>query len=71
MQIKPESLTFWQLIQGQLFRIPDYQRAYSWRTKQRRELFDSFVFLLQGSVKVLYDNRLAGIFATKREWAGV
>lgn len=31
MQIKPETLTFWQLIQGRLFRTPDYQRAYSWR----------------------------------------
>lgn len=45
MQIKPESLTFWQLIQGRLFRIPDYQRAYSWRTKQRRELFDYLIQL--------------------------
>lgn len=45
MQIKPESLTFWQLIQGRLFRIPDYQRAYSWRTKQRRELFNDLLQL--------------------------
>lgn len=45
MQIKPESLTFWQLIQGRLFRIPNYQRAYSWRTKQRRELFEDLIQL--------------------------
>lgn len=47
MQFKPESLTFWQLVQGRLFRIPEYQRAYSWRTKQRRELFDDIIQLFQ------------------------
>ena len=45
MQIKAESLTFWHVIQGQLFRIPDYQRAYSWRTKQQRKLFDDLIQL--------------------------
>jgi hypothetical protein len=27
------------LIQGRLFRIPQYQRAYSWRNKEREDLF--------------------------------
>ncbi|PIP98807.1 MAG: hypothetical protein COZ36_06680 [Piscirickettsiaceae bacterium CG_4_10_14_3_um_filter_44_349] len=35
------------MIQGRLFRIPDYQRAYSWRPKQRRELFDDLIQLFQ------------------------
>lgn len=39
MSIKPDYLTLNSLLQGRLFRIPDYQRAYSWRTKQRHELF--------------------------------
>ncbi|MGB3238802.1 MAG: DUF262 domain-containing protein [Geitlerinemataceae cyanobacterium] len=39
MSIRPENLTLDKLLQGRLFRIPDYQRAYSWETKQRKDLF--------------------------------
>ena len=39
MSIRPDSLTLDKLLQGRLFRIPDYQRAYSWETKQRKDLF--------------------------------
>ncbi|MGI8552723.1 MAG: DUF262 domain-containing protein [Dehalococcoidia bacterium] len=28
------------MLSGRLFRIPQYQRAYSWMSKQRRDLFD-------------------------------
>jgi hypothetical protein len=40
MQIQPLFLTVGALLNGRLFRIPQYQRAYSWGTKQRRDLFD-------------------------------
>ncbi len=40
MSIRPDNLTLDKLLQGRLFRIPNYQRAYSWETKQRRELFE-------------------------------
>lgn len=39
MAIQPQYLTVAQLLTNRLFRIPDYQRAYSWGSKQRRELF--------------------------------
>lgn len=37
--IKPELLTFHQLLMERLFLIPEYQRSYSWMTKQRTALF--------------------------------
>ncbi|BAY85447.1 hypothetical protein NIES267_49470 [Calothrix parasitica NIES-267] len=40
MSIRPDNLTLDKLLQGRLFRIPDYQRAYSWETKQRNDLFE-------------------------------
>ena len=40
MQLNPKHLTLHGLFQGRLFRIPDYQRAYAWGTKQRNDLFE-------------------------------
>lgn len=40
MQLSPQHLTVNQLMQGRLFRIPDYQRAYSWEKRQRSDLFE-------------------------------
>ena len=37
--IKPDYLTIDELLAKRLFRIPDYQRAYSWNKKQRDESF--------------------------------
>lgn len=39
MQLSPQHVTVEELLQGKLFRIPDYQRAYSWGAKQRADLF--------------------------------
>ena len=38
MQIQPIHQTVGQLLSGRLFRIPQYQRAYSWGRKQREDL---------------------------------
>jgi uncharacterized protein with ParB-like and HNH nuclease domain len=45
MSIRPENLTLDNLLLGRLFRIPDYQRTYSWETKQRKELFQDIIKL--------------------------
>ena len=39
IDIRPEYVTLAQLFQNRLFRIPQYQRSYSWHSKQRQDLF--------------------------------
>ena len=39
IQIQPQHVTLDQLFYGRVFRIPHYQRPYSWRRKQRGDLF--------------------------------
>lgn len=39
MRLNPQHLTVSKLMQSRLFRIPDYQRAYSWQKRQRDDLF--------------------------------
>lgn len=38
--IRPEHLTLAKLLDGRLFTIPEYQRCYSWTTRQRNDLFE-------------------------------
>ena len=40
IDIQPQHVTLDQLVYGRLFRIPQYQRTYSWRKKQRQDLFE-------------------------------
>ena len=40
LDIQPKLLTLKKLLNGRLFEIPDYQRAYSWTSREREELFD-------------------------------
>jgi len=38
--IQPQYLTLAKLLDGRLFQIPEYQRAYSWTSRQREDLFE-------------------------------
>ena len=40
MLIQPKYLKMIDLLANRLFRIPEFQRAYSWGTKQRQDMFD-------------------------------
>ena len=40
LDIKPEYLSLNALLKDRLFRIPPYQRAYSWQDKQREDMFE-------------------------------
>ena len=40
LSIHPQYLPLAKLLDGRLFRIPEYQRAYSWTSQQRKDLFD-------------------------------
>ena len=48
INIDPKYVTLAQLIQGRLFRIPQYQRTYSWHSRQRQEMF--------GDIRRIYDQ---------------
>lgn len=39
LTIQPQYLSLSDLLGGRLFRIPDYQRAYSWTQREREDLF--------------------------------
>ena len=41
--IQPLYVTLAKLIEGRLFRIPDYQRSYSWGRGQRQDLFNDIL----------------------------
>jgi len=43
IDIQPQLLTLSGLLNKRLFRIPQYQRAYSWHTKHRRDLFEDIL----------------------------
>lgn len=49
MRLNPQHLTVAQLLQCRLFRIPDYQRAYSWQKRQRSDLFEDILEVSRSS----------------------
>ena len=47
MKLEPKYYVLDELLQRRLFRIPEYQRTYSWVTKQRQDLFNDIIKILQ------------------------
>ncbi len=59
-QIQPQFVTFDQLLYGRLFRIPQYQRMYSWHKKQREDLFED-IKRIAGSAKPHFMATIVGL----------
>ncbi len=49
IDIRPEYLTLTNLLNQRLFQIPGYQRAYSWNSRQREDLFNDIKSVFQKS----------------------
>ena len=45
--IAPKFLTLADLLHRRLFKIPDYQRAYSWTSRERRDLFEDIMKIFE------------------------
>jgi len=47
--IEPKYVTLQQLFSNRVFRIPHYQRFYSWKNKQREDVFSDLLKLVAGN----------------------
>ena len=65
IDIRPEHLRLAQLLAGRLFRIPEYQRSYSWTSRQRKELFGDIVNVAERGVDA--SHFMATIVCLRRE----
>ena len=72
MNINLDNLNLDELLQGRLFRIPDYQRTYSWETKQRKDLFSDIQKLseLQGNDRQHFMSTVVCLKTPEREEIG-
>lgn len=61
MQIDPKFLRLGELLNGRLFTIPEYQRAYSWSRKQREDLFQDIRKLRGSDDKVHFMATMVGL----------
>ena len=68
MQLNPMHLRISGLLAGRLFRIPEYQRAYAWGSRQRSDLFNDILNVKRSGrehfmatiVALARENRLIG-----------
>lgn len=68
-EIQPQYYTVGELLEKRLFRIPNFQRMYSWRTKQRSDLFGDIEKLADSNGDK--DHFLSTIVCLKYEEADV
>ena len=62
---QPKLLTFAQLLEKRLFRIPRYQRAYSWQSSQRRDMFKDIKELMLKSRDSHFMATVVGLYQCK------
>ncbi len=68
MEVQPQHLSLYGLLNNRLFRIPQYQRAYSWVSKQRKDLFED---IETGYRKENTEHFMATIVGLRRETRNV
>lgn len=61
VHIHPQYVKLADLLKGRLFRIPEYQRAYSWQTRQRSDLFDDIRKIAQKNDEVHFMATIVGL----------
>lgn len=69
MQIQPQYLTMGTLLSGRLFKVPEYQRAYSWQTKQRADLFHDIGQVLTDGDSMHFLATIVGLRRKKKRIA--
>ena len=62
---QPKLLTFAQLLEKRLFRIPPYQRAYSWQSSQRTDMFKDIEELMLKSRDSHFMATVVGLYQCK------
>ena len=55
--VPPKFLTLAQLLEKRLFQIPPYQRTYSWKLKERRDMFNLNSYTYSRTNSGLYFRR--------------
>ena len=66
IKIQPRYLTLNELLAGRLFRIPEYQRAYSWGSKQRKDLFDDIKMVFDKDADFHFMATIVGLRRAKK-----
>jgi uncharacterized protein with ParB-like and HNH nuclease domain len=67
MQLNPIHVTVFKLLEGRLFRIPGYQRSYSWGRHQRADLFRD----IEEAQRSGRDHFMATVVGLSRETIGI
>ncbi len=66
MFIQPKFLSLTDLLANRLFRIPQYQRAYSWERKHRDDMFDDIRMLAKQPDRQHFMATVIGLHREKR-----
>lgn len=67
MNIQPYYFTVDELLKSRLFRIPRYQRAYSWQKKQRQDMFDDISKLKGNPDNTHFMATVVGLYRETKE----
>ena len=66
MSIQPKFLTLTELLGSRLFRIPQYQRAYSWERKHRVDMFEDIRALAGHEERTHFMATVVGLYREKK-----